>query len=99
MKIAGIETYSGPAHTAWALALMAGITAAGAIAGLQDPWWIGAAYGIAHFHGREQRDAETVVGETGKPMAPWQWHRKSQWDFWPVVAVCSAVAVMASIIG
>lgn len=98
MRIGGIETYSGPVHAAWALGLMGSIAAMATLAGLQDPWWIGAAYGAAFYHGREQRDAEAKIGVVGKVLAPWQWHAKSQWDFWLPGGVCLLAAVIAEVL-
>ena len=98
MRIAGIEMHSGPGHTAWALTFMAAVALTAAAFGLPQPWWAGAAYGAAFYHGREQRDAETVAGETGKVMGPWQWHAKSQWDFWLPAVACLIAALALEVV-
>lgn len=98
MRIGGLETYSGAVHALWAMAIMAAITVAAVVAGLPHPWWVGAAYGVAFYHGREQRDAEAKIGIVGKIMAPWRWHAKSQWDFWLPAGACLLAGMIAEVL-
>lgn len=93
MKLFGVEMYSGPEHAAYALAIYAFAELGSIIIAGTPDQVLAAAIPIAHYWGREQMNAESKIGKIGKPMFPWQWHSKSQWDFYVPTAVVSLAAL------
>lgn len=94
MRVFGLETYSAVTHVLYGIVI--GATVALVAFGLGLASWdvIGAAYAVAFFHGREQRDSEVKRAATGTWFWPWQYPAKSQWDFWPVIFAAGAIIAL-----
>lgn len=97
MKVSNIEMYSGPEHAMYSLIIMGIFVCVFFLIGT-NIWISSALVAISHYWGREQMNAESKLNNIGVPMFPWQWHKKSQWDFYVPLVVCLFVALMFMIL-
>lgn len=82
------------AHVGIALAMQA------IVGFVSSNFWVGAAFAIGFYYGRERRDHEMKVEKSGGQLlayqgwGPWEWSLDGQLDFWPPLAACLALALL-----